>query len=327
MSCPGFAQKQSFDIVTYTAPQNWTGKAGDGNISYSRIDGGNWAQIAIYQHRSSEGDIQSDFDKDWNELVANGRAISAPDKTEPTSESGWTAMSGNGVWQYNGANVASMLTVYSNKKVCVAILCNATAMPYLKAYQTMLGSLDIAAADHPGSSNTNHTSLAAKGNGNAVVGLWSYNLLETSGYSNGFPQYTAGYSRSEYLLKEDGTYIYRAKSWMVYGAKNILFIYEVGTYSINGSQISFTPKQAKGGWWKKTSSTKEWGPFVSGLTDYKQERKVYNFEMKYYSGTNNTALILKTGNATGVQEISFTKRAANEPLIDNPPGFETGFEK
>lgn len=71
MGGAGFAQqKQTYDIVTYTPPKDWTEKQNGGNISYSRIDGGSWAQIAIYQHRDSEGDIQADFDKDWNELVA-----------------------------------------------------------------------------------------------------------------------------------------------------------------------------------------------------------------------------------------------------------------
>lgn len=36
--------------------------------------------------------------------------------------------------------------------------------------------------------------------------------------------------------------------------KDIFFVYEAGTYPVNGSQISFTPKQANGGWWKKTNS-------------------------------------------------------------------------
>lgn len=54
-----FAQKEKFDIVTYTPPADWTMQQGNDNISYSRIDGASWAQIAIYQHRNSEGDIQT----------------------------------------------------------------------------------------------------------------------------------------------------------------------------------------------------------------------------------------------------------------------------
>ena len=142
-----FAQQQTFDIVSYNAPKDWSEKKGEGNISYSRIDGASWAQMAIYQHRNCEGEIQIDFDKDWNELVANGKNISSTEKTEPKTTDGWTVMSGSGVWQYNGANVASILTVYSNNKICVAVLCNATAQPYLKNYKDLIGSLDLDASN------------------------------------------------------------------------------------------------------------------------------------------------------------------------------------
>lgn len=155
----------------------------------------------------------------------------------------------------------------------------------------------------------------------AVVGLWINNQLETSGYSNGMPQYSGGYLRSEYLLRENGTYVYRVKNWMVYGAKDILFVYETGTYAVTGNQITITPKESKGGWWKKTASTKEWGPFVKSSASGALESKTYTFEIKYYSGSDNTALIFKTGNSTGVQEYSYKKQDINGSLIDNPPGF------
>lgn len=39
-----FAQRKTFNIVSYTSPANGTEKPGIGNISYSRIEGGNWAR-------------------------------------------------------------------------------------------------------------------------------------------------------------------------------------------------------------------------------------------------------------------------------------------
>lgn len=330
-SIGSFAQKQTFDIVSYTPPKDWTEKQSEGNISYSRIDGGSWAQIAIYQQRSCEGDIQADFDKDWNELVATGKTISSPEKTEPQTAEGWTVMSGSGVWQYNGANVATVLTVYSNNSVCIAVLCNATAQPYLKDYKALIGSLDLDATSvsvTPAIQNTDTTAntTASVNTGNiSIIGLWTSYVLETNGYQ----QYTAGYLRKEYLFKNDGTYIFRNKQWLT-KAKDILFIYESGTYTVNGNQLTITPKQGIGQFWSKTNSSKEWGKLVKS-SDYKPEKVTYTFQI-IDDATYGNGIVLKPGKATERDGGKFN--AADDPFefryafrklesaIDNPPGFK-----
>lgn len=334
------AQKQTYDIVTYTAPAGWTSQQGNDYAAYSRIDGSSWAQIAIYQHRTSGGSIQADFDKEWNELIASSKTISAPDKTQPQSAEGWTVMSGSGVWQYNGANVACILTVYSNNAVCVSVLCNATAQPYLKDYQALLGSLDLDVSNVPQAAVTNPSSTAteaspsASTNTTSIVGLWSYNMLETSGYINNMPQYTAGYFRKEYLFKADGTYIFRIKNWSAY-MKDIYFVYESGTYAVNGNQLTVTPRQGISQSWSRTSSNKEWGKLTKSMTP-KLETITYTFEFHYYSGTKETALLLKyarpttrdgASNSNNQENTwSYSPRALDKSLIDNPPGFALGVE-
>jgi len=317
----GFAQKKTYDIATFTAPVGWTEKQDEGGISYSKIDGASWAQIAIYQHRTSDGDINTDFDKDWNELVAANKTIAAPEKTKAQKEKSWTVMSGSGVWQYNGANVASILTVYTNNKICIAILCNATAQPYLKEYKDLIGLLNLNANNIPRAANT---ATSTDKNTNAVVGLWCDNTLETTGnYVNGFPQYTAGYMRSEYAFYADGTYLFRRKNWQT-TMKEILFVYETGTYSVNGNQLTISPKQGKGGWWSKQGQRADlWGSFLKA-SDYKMEKKIYSFEIKYFSGSNNYSLIIKPNNSNKPQdETSFSKYEDGKSIIDNPPGLKT----
>ncbi len=328
-----YAQKKTFDIISYQAPAGWAAKEGNGYISYSKVDGSSWAQIAIYQHRSSEGDVQKDFDKDWKELVAPAsRGISAPEKTVPQTANGWTVMSGAGVWQFNGANVASILTTYSNNTVCVSLLCNATAEPYLKEYQTLIGSLNLdAGATAPAQttatppSNTN-TNPSVNTNEPSIAGLWCDYLLETRGYINGMPQYTAGYFRKEYSFNTDGTYIYRVKNWSTM-AKDILFVYETGTYLISGNQLTITPRKGKGEWWgKQGGKTNEWGSLVKSA-DYKTEKVTYTFEIKYFSGSKSYSLILRPGQSTVREgdishqpDFHYAQRTL-QTLIDNPPGF------
>lgn len=330
-----FAQKKTFDIVTYTAPKNWTEQKGNGSISYSRIDGASWAQIAIYEHRNSEGDIQSDFDKDWKELVAGDRTISSQEKTKPQTEEGWTVMSGSGVWQYNGTNVASILTVYSNKKSCVAVLCNSTAQPYLKEYQTLISTIDLKTVanafelENESQANTNTTSPKSdKTINSSVLGLWVFYNTETNG---NYAQLTGGYMRREYVFKADGTYTFRAKDWMVF-VKNIFFAYESGTYKIDGNKITITPKKGKGEWWSKTPDgrTEGWGKFVKSA-DYKLESITYTFELFHVSDENKNKIILTSSKPTSREgskgntnehDFHYESYDSNKSLIDNPPTFK-----
>ncbi len=325
-----FAQQKTFDITSYTPPTDWTEKQGEGNISYSRIDGGSWAQIAIYTHRSCVGDIQADFDKDWNELVASGKTISTPERNEPKSDGGWSVMSGSGVWQYNGSNVASILTVYSNNTVCVAVLCNSTAMPYLKEYQALIGTIDI---DASAAANTEEPQEGTVTSGQdataaSVVGLWVINTRESSGFVNGYRMYTGGYMRKEYQVNADGSYVFREKNWLA-ANDAIYFVYESGTWNANGSEVTFTPGKGKAGWWNKdkvTNDVNKWGAFKKAA-QYKLQSVTYSYEIKVDTNYGNS-IVLNTANSTERDGGQFNKgpfrfvyTSAKDAYIDNPPGF------
>lgn len=314
-------EKVKFDIATFESPSGWKVDRREDVISYSKVDGESFGQIAIYRHRLSQGDIKEDFKKDWKELVAKGRTVSEPEMTEPASAEGWTVMSGTGLWEFNGTNVASVLTVYSNKKVCVSVLCNLNAQPYLKDLQALLGTLSL----DPGKEVATPSASAS------IPGLWVYYLNETSGYINGMAQYTAGYFRREYKFNKDGTYVYRAKDWSAYMA-DILFVYESGTWSVNGNQLKITPKSGRGEWWTKSPDgrTVGWGKFKKG-SDFKLQPITYTFELHYYSGHDEKHLILTGGMKTerdrgdedkGVYRSSYWPRDLDKSLIDNPPGFK-----
>ncbi|MBS1920405.1 MAG: hypothetical protein JST17_09140 [Bacteroidetes bacterium] len=319
-----FAQKQSFDIVSYTAPTDWTLKQDNDYISYSRIDGASWAQIAIYQHRNCEGDIQTDFDKDWNELVAANKTISSPEKTEPKTAEGWTVMSGSGVWQYNGTNVASVLTVYSNNTICVAVLCNATAQPYLKNYKDLIGSLDLNAGNI--SENTNNINNANNSaNNSGINGSWSYSISE-----NGFTNAGNGYTTRQYSFASDGTYKYVCKVFSSVMYNVLLLQYESGTYKVNSNQLTIIP--ANGGneeWSQNKVHPDHWGKLLK-TSKRKLEKVTYTFTLQYFSGIGETDLMLQATNPTE-REGAFSNlpdfpkgwaykpcNAQNNPMIELP---------
>lgn len=231
-----------------------------------------------------------------------------------------------------------MLTVYSNRKTCIAVLCNTTAMPYLKEYQKLISSLDINPANdteatgtqsnNPTQSGAPVTAGVTKG---SVVGLWTDYMLETNGYNiNNMPQYTAGYLRKEYAFNADGTYTFRNKQWIV-KTKDILFIYESGTYKVEGNRLTITPKTGKSGFWAKMARTTEWGKLVK-MSDYKLEKTSYTFDIEDFSGSDSRRLNLQSDKSTQRDGGRFNR--PDDPfifhyswrnsasIIDNPPGFK-----
>lgn len=327
------AQKKVFDIVTYTIPGGWSEQKTAGHVSHSRTDNGNWAQITIYKSAVSAGTADADFDKDWNELVAANKVISSPQKTKPQSAEGWTVISGSGTWQYNGANVTSLLTVYSNEQVYISVICNATAISYFKDYQTLLASFILNAANAQtnaavknGSDNNGATTASAT---NSITGLWIVNEAETRGFVNGHLMYTGGYIRKEYKLNKDGTYVFRIKTWLA-SNETIYFVYESGTWSLKGNQLTITPQKGKAGWWNKdkvSNDVNKWGSFQKAAA-YKLQAVTYNVEIKTDPNYSN-AIVLNTGKPTerdGGQfnnpPYRFPYVSKSQTLIDNPPGFK-----
>jgi|JI9StandDraft_1071089.scaffolds.fasta_scaffold22824_1 hypothetical protein len=139
-----FGQTETFDIVTYKAPKGWTKETKNNLVVFSKIDGSSWSQIMVYKNTISKGSIQKDFDSEWQELVVKNYAgISKPETEKPETAEGWTVMSGSGLWKYNDANVATILTTYSGFNACVSIVCNATATPYLEIYNDFIGSVKL----------------------------------------------------------------------------------------------------------------------------------------------------------------------------------------
>lgn len=339
LSGAGIAQKETFDIVSYIAPAGWNKDAKDDYVSFSRIDGASWSQIAVYKSRQSSGNIEEDAQKDWQDIVLVGHTIEQESKTPPKSADGWQIMSRSGVWQYNGANVATVLTTYSNETICISVLWNGTAQPYMKNLKDFITSIALdankvsTAQSNPANNeqqsgqktgeNKNTTSSAAN---TSIVGLWVTNQAEDNGFMNGYRMYTGGYMRKEYQFNANGTYLFRIKQWLT-KAPDIIFSYESGTYTVQGNQLILTPKSGKAGFWGKKSSTKEWGPLKKSSTP-KLEKTTYTVET-ISDPTYGNSIVLYTDKPTerdGGQfnqpPYRFAYAQRKESLIDNPPGFE-----
>lgn len=322
-----FTQTETYDVVSYTPLLGWKAEEQSSARVYRKIDGGSWAQIGIYKSTASKGSIEADFDSEWKNLVATPFKLhEKPDKTQPKKAEGWTVMSGSGVWQFNGSNVATILTTYSGHGICVSILHNATARPYLKDYKKFIGTVTLKAPNQALQMAIEPSSVSQ------LPGMWIDYIHEQNGtFPDGKPRYTSGYFRREYRFFEDGKYQYLRKDFKVTN-KHIFFTYETGKWSASSNQLTLTPLQSKSETWSKSPGghAKEWGT-LQKRESRKPETVTYNFEIKETDGTlslrlyRNKTTERETWETKGHNQLnawSYYSRPMDKSLIDLPPGHQ-----
>lgn len=326
LSFNSLAQKQTYDIVSYTVPKGWQTQQVDGGVQLFITDAktGGYAIAIVTKAMQSSGSAENDFSNQWKSLLVNTvNSITQPVKIKPEHDNGWEIHSGNGNYvDRDVKGLATLITATGYDQTVAAVLMTNTQQ-YQNDLLTFINSLELKKMTS-NTTTTNNPSANNNSNNSSIVGLWVYYNSEVSGYFNGYAQYSGGYMRREYLFHADGTYTFRTKNWMVH-VKDILFVYETGTYSVNGNQLTISPKSGKGEWWSKAPSgrTSEWGKLVKS-SSWKLEPVTYSFEFKEYS---ELTLLLRSPKETqreGQQEnntASYTTRATDKSLIDNPPGF------
>jgi hypothetical protein len=97
----------------------------------------------FYTSTASKGGIQGDMQSEWQKIVMPFGPVSDEQSMPPQTVGGWTVMARSGVWQFNGVNVAILLTVYSNAQRTASVLCRTTAAPYLQDCKNLMGSIRL----------------------------------------------------------------------------------------------------------------------------------------------------------------------------------------
>lgn len=337
-STAGCAQKETYDVVSYTLPAGWQKAENTNGLQLSVTDSktGEYAMAVIIKSTGSNATANENFSNNWATLVKGTVSVSdEPTMLEPAKDKDWDIVSG---WAHytDGANkgVVTQITATGYGKVSVLITMT-NAEKFQNTLKDLLNSLELTALS---ASRVQNTPASGAAVGTSIAGLWTSYITETNGtFSNGMPMTTGGYFRHEYVFNADGTYRFLEKDFSAY-SKNIFFAYETGTWSINGNELTVTPAQGKNEEWSKNASGRnnEWGGLLK-TTGRKLEKITYTVEIEYLSGAKETRLNLlydKPTNREGRQSNDdshqnkwhYYSRAIDKSLIDLPPGMKTAFE-
>ncbi|MFT3936976.1 MAG: hypothetical protein QM726_25345 [Chitinophagaceae bacterium] len=144
MGCAG--QQETFDIISYTPPAGWNKLTKPGLVSYSVTNKqkGTWCQVALVQSSASLGDIDKDFEDDWQQLIVKSYNVTeTPQLQEVKEEDGWKIKPGLAKCNINNSPTAVLLTTITGygKRTAVVTLTNTDT--YLPEVDKMMASLDL----------------------------------------------------------------------------------------------------------------------------------------------------------------------------------------
>ena len=311
-----FAQKQTYDVLSYNLPKGWQQNevTGSKQLTFTDKKTGEYAIALLVKSAASDGPAADNFINYWNRLVKGSvKVFGEPAMSGKGADNGWEILSGFGRYA-DGADTGTVtLLSASGGGRATAVVLMTNTNKYQAALEELINSFEL--------SNVAKTSSSTF----PFTGLWADYAVERNAYQ----QYTTGYLRKEYQFNPDGTYTFRKKNFMT-NSNEIYFVSETGTYSVSGNRLTITPGQGKTEFWEKAKSLKndEWGIF-SRSEKHKLETVTYTFELLEDPNYGNS-IILKPGKATVRDGGQFN--AADDPykfhytqrklgsLIDNPPG-------
>lgn len=241
-----FAQKETYDLVTYTPPPGgeWK-KEVKANIytSYSVTNQQkkSYCQIFIMLSTGSKGGIKQDFESEWQSLVAKQYNVTdTPRVTDPITVSAWNIQRGMAPFTFNNEKVTAILTTMNayNKAVSIVVLTNSE--DYIPAIQSFWESVEMnkPSADNPVEQQTTPSSSQPTGSNMFAFTTTNFNDGWTSTVQEDWVQATKETTRVliHYPNKQADAY----NSVLLDGLKNAWNILVVPRY-ISASNFEFKP--------------------------------------------------------------------------------------
>jgi hypothetical protein len=303
-----FAQKQSFDLVTYSYPKGWQQQQNAAGVQLSVTDKktNGYAIAIVTKAIASNNSASENFNNQWASLVKTAVTVNgSPTIQAPVKNNGWDIISGMANYT-DGANKgqATLLCATGGGQTISVVLMTNTQQ-YQNELTAFKNSLEIAKV--AATSKNNKVPATVNTNNSALVGkIWEGNMSENfvGGTLNGY--YTGGFFKWQYQFNANGTYKFIYVGASAYTEPNLLQ-YETGTYTANGNQLTISPSAGSNEEWSVVGGPvklaamndvqirnikSHWGQRIK-TEKRKLEKVTYNFKIEYWQSNNSNALIME----------------------------------
>src|SRR6478735_576705 len=141
-----FAQKETFDIATYTVPKTWNKKRTESAVQFSKEDAakGTYCLITLYKAVPGTTNSKENFDLAWTSVVKEMVNVSTAPEMQPSAkEDDWEVQSGYAAFESDGEKGVAILVTSTgyNKMVNLIILTNTNA--YETEMTSFIGSISL----------------------------------------------------------------------------------------------------------------------------------------------------------------------------------------
>ena len=141
-----FAQKETFDIATYTAPKKWKKKRTEDAVQFTKEDAakGTYCIITLYKSVPGTTNSKENFDLAWTSVVKEMVNVSTAPEMQPSAkEDDWEVESGYAAFESDGEKGVALLVTSTgyNKMVNLIILTNTDA--YETEMTSFIGSISL----------------------------------------------------------------------------------------------------------------------------------------------------------------------------------------
>lgn len=165
-----FSQSETFDLVTFTPPAGWKKETNSSAVSYVMTNqvSRQWCRVTIFKSIGSSGDLNTDFDHEWNELITKTYAGTVKPKQDITEEDGWTAQSGASGFMWEKQQCYALLTAISGygKALSITVIMNGEEFKHdveLFLSSVTLKKPEVPVVVQPIAANGNQASSGAAG--------------------------------------------------------------------------------------------------------------------------------------------------------------------
>ncbi|RYY56534.1 MAG: hypothetical protein EOO09_06230 [Chitinophagaceae bacterium] len=142
------AQPEKFDLASFTPPARWKKSVTNNVLQYSTTDtkDKSFCLLSFYKSIPSQGDAGTDFNTEWQGIVAKQLPVSDPQGDTTMESNGWIIKTAASPFRFENADAIAMLTVFSGHGKCMSVLITTNNDRYLpEAY----GVLDNMVLDIP----------------------------------------------------------------------------------------------------------------------------------------------------------------------------------
>lgn len=279
------AQSQTFDVFSYEAPKGWNKEATTGGVSYSYTDKkkGSYCIISIFHSRASEGNSQTDFEKQWQTMVATPLGVTdTPNIQKGESINNWENISAAVAFKQNGLSAVVILASFTGFDKTANIIFITNDQAYLTQVDAFTNTIHLNQPTEP-NAITEKKAIPETAGTTSLIGEWSSNSSTLADYVNANGQYAGDASINSttiFVFNANGTY---EDHFNIYMKGHFHFYFYKGKYSISGNTITLNPN-----WYQHKIDGKE----VKSNETNNFKINTYQYSISYNQEKNKAALKL-----------------------------------